>query len=63
VAKLFDIKVAGLNVIREVEYLFMIKDNSVKPFTLIIGGAKIKDKIGALESLLPKADIPLSNAS
>jgi 3-phosphoglycerate kinase len=44
VAKLFDIKVAGLNVIREVEYLSMIKDNPVRPFTLIIGGAKKKTK-------------------
>ena len=34
----------------------MIKENPVKPFTLVIGGVKIKDKIGALENLLPKAD-------
>ena len=34
----------------------MIKENPVKPFTLVIGGVKIKDKIGALENLLSKAD-------
>ena len=54
--KNFDIKVAGLNLKKEVEYLSMIRDNPIKPFTLIIGGVKIKDKIGALEHLLPKAD-------
>ena len=34
----------------------MIKDNPPKPFTLVIGGVKITDKIGALENLLPKAN-------
>ena len=34
----------------------MIKQNPAKPFILVIGGIKIKDKIGALENLLPKAD-------
>jgi phosphoglycerate kinase len=47
---------AGFNLNKEVEYLSMIKENPVKPFTLVVGGAKIKDKIGALENLLPKAD-------
>ena len=55
-AKLFGTKVGGLNLKREVEYLSMIKENPVKPFTLVIGGVKIKDKIGALENLLPNAD-------
>jgi phosphoglycerate kinase len=55
-AELFDIKVAGLNLKKEIEYLSMIKDNPPKPFTLVIGGVKITDKIGALENLLPKAD-------
>lgn len=54
--KLFDIKLAGFNLNKEVGYLSMIKENPIKPFTLVIGGIKIKDKIGALENLLPKAD-------
>ena len=41
---------------REIEYLSMIKENPDRPFSLVIGGIKIKDKIGALENLLPKAD-------
>src|SRR5919202_2996814 len=55
-AKLFDIRLAGFNLDKELKYLSMIKQNPVRPFTLVIGGAKIKDKIGALENLLPKAD-------
>ena len=55
-AKLFDTRLAGFNLKKEVEYLSMIKENPVKPFTLVVGGVKIKDKIGALENLLPKAD-------
>jgi phosphoglycerate kinase len=55
-AKLFNIRLAGFNLNKEVEYLSMIKENPIKPFTLVVGGVKIKDKIGALENLLPKAD-------
>jgi phosphoglycerate kinase len=54
--KLFDIRAAGLNLEKEVEYLSMIRDKPIKPLTLLIGGIKIKDKIGALENLLLKAD-------
>lgn len=55
-AKLYGIRLAGLNLAKEVEYLSMIKDRPIKPFTLVVGGVKIKDKIGALEHLLPIAD-------
>jgi phosphoglycerate kinase len=53
---LFDTRLAGFNLSKEVKYLSMIRENPVKPFTLVLGGVKIKDKIGALEHLLPKAD-------
>ncbi len=55
-AILFNTRLAGFNLKKEIEYLTMIKENPKKPFVLIIGGVKIKDKIGALENLLPKAD-------
>jgi phosphoglycerate kinase len=55
-AKLFDSRLAGFNLNKEVQYLSMIKENPVRPFTFVVGGVKIKDKIGALENLLPKAD-------
>jgi phosphoglycerate kinase len=55
-AWLFDMRLAGFNLSKEVEYLSMIREKPIKPFTLVVGGVKIKDKIGALEHLLPKAD-------
>jgi len=55
-AWMFDIRLAGFNLMKEVEYLSMIKENPIRPFTVVIGGVKIRDKIGALEHLLPKAD-------
>lgn len=55
-AWLFDTRLAGFSLSKEVEYLSMIRENPIKPFTLVVGGVKIKDKIGALEHLLPKAD-------
>ncbi len=55
-AKLFDTRLAGLNLKKEVDYLSMMVTNPVRPFKVLLGGAKIKDKIGALEHLLPKAD-------
>ena len=55
-ATLFDIKIGGFNLKKEIEYLTMIKENPLRPFIIVIGGVKIKDKIGALENLLPKAD-------
>ena len=54
--RLFDVRLAGFNLRKEVEYLSMIKDNPSKPFIVVLGGVKINDKIGALENLLPKAD-------
>lgn len=55
-AWLFDTRVAGFNLSKEVEYLSMIRENPKKPFNIVVGGVKIKDKIGALEHLLPKAN-------
>jgi phosphoglycerate kinase len=55
-AWMFDIRLAGINLIKEVKYLSMIRENPIRPFTLVLGGVKIRDKIGALEHLLPKAD-------
>ena len=55
-AWMFDIRLAGFNLIKEVKYLSMIRENPIRPFTIVLGGVKIKDKIGALEHLLPKAD-------
>jgi phosphoglycerate kinase len=55
-AKLFSDRAAGLNLKKEVDYLSMMVTDPIRPFKVLVGGAKIKDKIGALEHLLPKAD-------
>ena len=54
-ARHFDTKIAGFNLAQELQYLSLLNENSSTPFTLVIGGVKIKDKIGALNHLLPKA--------
>lgn len=53
--KFFSKKLAGFSVARELEYLSNLRENPQKPFILVVGGVKIKDKIGALNNLLPKA--------
>lgn len=55
-ARLFDTRLAGFNLKKEVEYLSMMREDPPKPFKVVVGGVKIKDKIGALENLLQKAD-------
>ncbi|MDP8906222.1 MAG: phosphoglycerate kinase, partial [Thermoproteota archaeon] len=53
--KYFNTKIVGFNVAKEIEYLSSLRENPSKPFTVVVGGVKIKDKIGALNNLLPKA--------
>ena len=55
-AKYFDTKIAGFNLSQELQYLSLLRETPSTPFTLVIGGVKIKDKIGALNHLLPKAN-------
>ncbi|MGB9824740.1 MAG: phosphoglycerate kinase [Candidatus Hydrothermia bacterium] len=53
------VKVAGILMKREIEALTTVRDNPKPPFVVILGGAKVKDKIGIIEYLLPKADFML----
>ena len=55
IARHFNTKIAGFNLAQELQYLSLLRENPSTPFTLVIGGVKIKDKIGALDHLLPKA--------
>ena len=48
--------VAGFLLIKELDYLGDTVDNPKRPFVAILGGAKVKDKIPVIESLLPKVD-------
>jgi len=48
--------VAGFLMEKEIEFLGKSLLNPDRPFTAIIGGAKVKDKIGVIENLLEKVD-------
>lgn len=47
---------AGYLLQKELEVLGKLLDNPEKPFKVIIGGAKVSDKIGVIENLLSIAD-------
>jgi phosphoglycerate kinase len=49
-------RVTGFLVEKEVKYLSDALGKPAKPFTVILGGAKVSDKLPAIENLLPKAD-------
>ncbi|WP_054951282.1 phosphoglycerate kinase [Numidum massiliense] len=48
--------VAGLLLEKELDVLGKSLDKPERPFTAIIGGAKVKDKIGVIDNLLDKVD-------
>ncbi|MGE5197694.1 MAG: phosphoglycerate kinase [Deltaproteobacteria bacterium] len=48
--------VAGFLLEKEIEYLGNAVQSPQRPFTVILGGAKVSDKIGVIENLLPKCD-------
>jgi phosphoglycerate kinase len=47
---------AGFLMEKEISVLGKALENPDRPFTAIIGGAKVKDKIGVIENLLDKVD-------
>lgn len=48
--------VAGFLMQKELDYLGGALDNPKRPFVAILGGAKVKDKIGVIKALLGKVD-------
>ncbi len=48
--------VAGFLMEKELEILGKALENPDRPFTAVIGGSKVKDKIGVIEQLLDKVD-------
>lgn len=48
--------VSGLLMEKELDVLGKALSNPERPFTAIIGGAKVKDKIGVIDNLLEKVD-------
>jgi 3-phosphoglycerate kinase len=59
VAKLFKQRAPGLLLEKEIAYLTKAVKNPEHPFVVILGGAKVSDKIAVIESLLPKCDTML----
>ncbi len=49
--------VAGFLMEKEIKFLSTVRDNPQKPYFIILGGAKISDKITMIENLLDKVDI------
>ena len=56
VAEFFDTKVCGYVMLAEIENAKKVLDNVNRPYTAIMGGAKISDKILIIERLLDKVD-------
>jgi len=48
--------IAGFLMEKELEFLGKVTENPEHPYVAILGGAKISDKIGVIESLLEKCD-------
>lgn len=48
--------VAGFLLEKELDTLTQAIDNPTRPFTVLIGGQKVKDKLGIIENILDKVD-------
>jgi phosphoglycerate kinase len=46
----------GFLVEKELKFLHAAIEKPAKPFIVVLGGAKVSDKMGCIENLLPKAD-------
>lgn len=55
-AKVLKPAVSGLLMEKEIRCLSEALNNPIKPFTAVVGGAKVSSKIGVLENLLDKVD-------
>jgi phosphoglycerate kinase len=47
---------AGGLVLAEVEVLRKLTDDTARPYVVVLGGAKVSDKLGVIENLLTKVD-------
>src|SRR6516165_4655046 len=56
IAMFMNVRAMGLLMEKELKYLHEELDKPAKPFVVIMGGAKVSDKIGVLKALMQKAD-------
>jgi phosphoglycerate kinase len=47
---------AGTLIARELEVLDKLTENPTRPYTVVLGGSKVSDKLGVIEHLLPRVD-------
>lgn len=47
---------AGLLIAAELDVLERLTRDPVKPYTVVLGGSKVSDKLGVIDALLPKVD-------
>ena len=47
---------AGLLIATELDVLDKLTANPTKPYTVVLGGSKVSDKLGVIDALLPKVD-------
>jgi phosphoglycerate kinase len=47
---------AGLLIERELDVLDRLTENPERPYTVVLGGSKVSDKLGVIEHLLPRVD-------
>jgi len=59
VAAFVPVKVAGFLIEKELEFLGSKTEEPVRPFTVILGGSKVSDKITVIDNLLDKCDAML----
>ena len=56
VPSILSVKVSGYLIAKELEFLGEKTSNPARPFVVILGGAKVSDKITVIDKLLDKAD-------
>jgi len=56
IATFMNVRAMGFLMEKELKYLHEELDKPAKPFVVIMGGAKVSDKIGVLKALMQKAD-------
>ncbi len=47
---------AGLLIVAELEVLERLTDDPARPYTVVLGGSKVSDKLGVIDALLPRVD-------